>query len=170
MKAAFFSKLARACALGLVLALTAPSASAQTAGALLTGLTRNGGPLTVGTPANYSWNVPEGMYFVIATVTYALQSTRTDTGGGVAAIRCNVHRASEGAIDSSMATTSPTATTASAAMGEMTLAGRFSAAGAPTTLTVTCQNVGNARSSARVDHLQVNLVPVSGYSTLEVAP
>jgi hypothetical protein len=153
----------------LAIISAAPAAQAQTAGALLAGLSRPGGVVAVGTPVNYSWTAPTGMYFVTATVSYALQSTRTDTGGGAAAIRCNVHRGA-GAIDISVASVGAGPTSANNVSGEMTLSGRLSVTEASATVTVTCQNVGNARSSVRVDHLQLHLVPVGGFRNLDVAP
>jgi hypothetical protein len=109
------------------------------------------------------------MYFVTATVSYALQSTRTDTGGGEAAIRCSLHRGT-GAIDISTASVGAGPTWANNVSGEMTLSGRLSVTEATAVVIVTCQNVGNARSSVRVDHLQLHLVPVGGFSNLAVAP
>lgn len=146
-----------------------PAAEAQTGGQLLAGLSRPGGPVTTTAPVNYSWTVPTGMYFVTATVSYALQSTRTDTGGGAAAVRCNVHRG-QGAIDISTAAVGAGPTSANNVSGEMTLSGRLSVAEATAVVTVMCQNVGNARSSVRIDHLQVHLVPVTGFRNLDVAP
>jgi hypothetical protein len=171
MKHASLRVLALALAACATLVASCPSAFAQAAGGtLLSGLPRTGGVLAVGAPANYGWTVPSGMYLAVATISYALQSTTTSAGGGAAALRCILHHGADGAIDLSMASTSPGPTWTGAVSGEMTLVGRFSAVSGPTPLTVTCDNIGNVHSIVRVDHLQLQLAPVGGFANLAVAP
>jgi hypothetical protein len=152
--------------------LSAPFAAAQTASpALYSSGPRVGGPITGGTGTTgttWSWNVPAGQYLALARITYGLASTRTDTGGGVSALRCRLHRPGEGFIDISQVSVGGISPTN--AGGELTLMGKVSNLSAGV-LSVTCDGVfANARSSQRVDNVRIELVQVGSFVNLTPAP
>ena len=170
MNRLFLGALALLSALCITL-LCSPFAAAQTAPALYSSGVRTGGPVPGGTGTTgttWSWNVPAGQYLALARVAYGLQSTRTDTGGGVSALRCKLHRPGEGFIDIgqvSVGGISPTN-----AGGEITLMGKVSNLTAGV-LSVTCDGVfANARSAQRVESVHIELMQVGSFVNLTTAP